>query len=789
MGSRSSKRKSRTKRFFIAIFILFVSVSFIFSVTAGAFIWYFSKDLPPLDELRQYQPSLVTKVFDDGGTEIGQFYIERRILVPISQMPKALFQAIIAVEDSRFFEHKGVDPLGIFRAIIVNLESFRIRQGASTITQQLARSIFLTPERSFKRKIKEALLARKMEKFLNKNEILEIYLNQIYFGHGSYGVQAAAKTYFGKDIKLLSLSESSFLAGLPKAPTDYSPYFHPERSKKRQGIVLRRMVDEGYITPLQYQEAYEEDLYFKEFGHGEKAGPYFLENVRQYIASRYGEKALYRGGLKVYTTMNLKMQKIASQSLRNGLLALDKRQGFRGPVGRVDIENVEAGTPKEGVLSTQKIRKGAVLKGVVSKVSPEGVDVMVEGIIGKIAKKDMIWAKKRLEGRDLRKNYKISREIDPGKIFRPGDEIWVKVKSVHPVSKEPFFSLDQKPLVQGALLSLDPNTGAIKSMVGGFDFKKSEFNRALHAKRQPGSAFKPIIFTAALDKGLSPASIVFDLPVIFEDTKNEKIWKPENYEKRFYGPISLREALSHSRNVATVKLLRKIGINRVIRMAQQLGISSPLTKDLSLALGSSSVTLLEITSAFSIFANEGLRNKPYFIDLVTDSTGKVLEQKFPEPRRVISKETAYIISNMLEDVVQNGTGRKAKVLKVPLGGKTGTTNDYTDAWFVGFVRNLSTGVWVGFDDVRSLGARESGARAALPIWVSFMREAIKLVPSMPFKIPDDIVYAKVDPKTGLRVPPDSEDGVIEIFVRGSEPLLQTPPKPLPVDFFKMDQEI
>ena len=790
MGAREGKPSFSIKRFFLFASLFLGSVSLLFFISGAGVVWYFSKDLPSLDTLRQYQPSIVTKVYSEDGSEIGQFYIERRILVPLSQMPQDLFNAIIAVEDSRFFEHTGIDPFGIFRAILVNLESFRIRQGASTITQQLVRSLFLSPEKSFKRKIKEALLARKMERILSKDEILEIYLNQIYFGHGAYGVQAGARTYFGKDVKGLSLAESAFLAGLPKAPRDYSPYNDPEKAKHRQGVVLRRMVDEGFKTAQQYQEAYQEDLYFQKLGHGEETGPYFLEYVRQYIASTYGETALYRGGLKVYTTMNLQMQKMATRAVKDGLRAVDKRQGFRGPIDHfIKGETSENGSLKRGKVNSVEIKPGAVLRGVVTEVSPDAVRVMVSDVKGKILKRDMIWAKRKITGQDLRKDIQVSSELDPKKLFEVGDVLWVKAKTFHPISKEATFALEQEPLVQGALLSLDPTTGAIKAMVGGYDFERSEFNRAIYAKRQPGSAFKPIIFATALNLGFTPATIIYDSPVIFEDHQMEKVWKPENYEKKFYGPISLREALSHSRNVATVKLLKKVGIKNVMRFGRQVGIVSPLTHDLSLALGSSSLSLVELTSIFGVFANEGLRNEPYVIDLVTDPSGEVLERHYLETRGVVPKHTAYLITNMLEDVVQRGTGRRAKVLGRPLGGKTGTTNDFTDAWFVGYVKNLATGVWVGFDNMRSIGDRESGAKAALPIWISFMREALEIIPSMPFEIPEDIVYAKIDPKTGLLVPHDSNQGVIEVFVKGTEPEEYFSSSPKPVEFFEFDQSI
>lgn len=753
----------------------------------GGIFWYFSKDLPSIASLREYQPSLVTKIYGDDRQLVGQFYIERRVLVPLKEMPPDLLHAIIAVEDSRFYEHKGVDPLGILRALLTNIENFRLRQGASTITQQLARSLFLSSEKSFKRKVKEALLAWKMEKVLSKDEILELYLNQIYFGHGSYGVQSAARTYFGKNVEQLNLAEVAYLAGVPRAPTEYSPYNNPERAKQRQGVVLRRMVEEGFITEDQFRKVYRQDLYFQKIEKEEEFAPYFLEYLRQYLSAAYGENAVYKGGLTVYTTLNLTMQKTATQALKDGLREVDKRQGYRGPVAHKNPKELareeETGV---GLMGMAVMKEGDVVDGIVTAVDENGAAVIAAGRTGHISPEGMAWARKRLKGPDLLKDVEVNSEAKPSDILHVGDVVKVKLRRLDARTKTAVFSLDQDPVVEGALIALDPRTGAIKAMVGGYDFKRSEFNRALTARRQPGSAFKPVIYATAIERGLTPATIMVDAPIVFVDEEQQKVWRPENYESKFYGPISLREALAHSRNLATVKLLERVGIKNVVEFAKRVGINSPLTPDLSMALGSSSVSLVELTSTYGVFANEGVRAEPMAVLSVADSSGQILEEHEPVANEVIAKETAYVITNMMEDVIQRGTGWRAKVLNRPLAGKTGTTNDFTDAWFVGFAPNLAAGVWVGFDDVRSLGDREAGASAALPIWINFMRAAFEVVPEMTFPIPENVVYAKIDPLTGQLAPEGAENAAIEIFVKGTEPTKISHPMPKPAEFFRID---
>ncbi|MDC4224102.1 MAG: PBP1A family penicillin-binding protein [Candidatus Manganitrophus sp.] len=766
------------------LLLSFLSLILLVALSVGGVLWYFSRDLPSLESLGSYEPSQATRIYSDDNRIVGQFYIEKRVFVPLSRMPKELIQAILAVEDSRFYEHSGFDYIRIIKAFLTNLENMKIRQGASTITQQLTRSLFLTPERTMKRKLKEVLLARKMETMLTKDEILEIYLNQIYFGHGAYGVQVAARTYFGKDVSELNLAEVAFLSGLPKAPNDYSPYRYPQKAKTRQGVVLRRMVDENFITEEQYRKAYEQDLFFQKMVPDEELALHFLEHIRQYLIAKYGDDAVYKGGLNVYTTLNIDMQRTANRAVKTGLRDLDKRQGYRGPLGKYE-ESAEAAE-----VAVPSLEVGAILEGHVTQVSDKEGSALVQvgGVTGKMLMEDMAWGARRLRGPRLPEDLHLFEKPKASDIVKVHDLIKVKVKKAGNEGKGVFFSLEQEPIVEGAFVAIDPATGAVKALVGGYDFRRSEFNRAIVAKRQPGSAFKPIIYATAIERGLTPASMVLDNPVVYTDEELDKVWKPENYEEKFYGPITLREALTYSRNLATVRLLEQIGVRNVLEFSKRVGIQSPLTRDLSLALGSSGVTLTELTSAYAVFANQGVRVEPTLIVSVSDHNGRVLEHRELAPQQVVSKETAYVITNMMEDVIQRGTARKAKSLGRPLAGKTGTTNEFTDAWFIGFAPNLVAGVWVGFDDNRPLGDREAGGSAALPIWMTFMQESLSRFPVTPFSIPDNIVYAKIDPQTGLLAPPGEENGIVEIFVRGTEPKDYKVETPTPTQFFKLDEE-
>ncbi|GJL54721.1 MAG: penicillin-binding protein [Nitrospirales bacterium] len=744
-------------------------------------LWVGTQGLPSLESLQDYQPSLITRVYSDEGDVIGQFFVERRIYIPIDGIPESLINAIIAVEDSRFFEHPGLDVVGIFRAAWTNLKSGGKVQGASTITQQLARTLFLSRERTYKRKIRELILAFKMELVLSKEKILEMYLNQIYFGHGAYGVGSASQTYFSKDLSEITLSEAAILAGLPKAPNTYSPYRNPELAKNRQEHVLGRMVQTNFISKAEAEDAIAAELTF----HRKSLKPiasYFLEHIRQTLVAHYGETMVYKGGLQVHTTLNVAMQKAADEAVHRGLHELDKRQGWRGPLDHRALTDLA----ENPVKSPDEPNPHGILQAIVTNTTKESAEILVENIYkGHIALADMAWAHRRLKhGKEVTEAV-LRKNLTAKEILKPGDVIEVSTKYGDLEAGE--FVLDQTPLVQGSLLALDPRTGAVLAMVGGYDFQRSEFNRAITARRQPGSAYKPIIYAAALNKGYTPASLVLDAPVVYEQKDDGEIWKPENYEKRFFGMISLREALRHSRNAATVRLLEQIGVQDVIDLSTALGITSPLSQDLSLALGSSSVTLQEITSAYGVFANQGLWLPPYTITMVKNLEGEVLEQHIFEPQLAVSKETAYLVTNMMMDVIQSGTGRRAKSIGRPLAGKTGTTNSYRDAWFVGYAPNLATGVWVGFDGVRTLGRLESGAHAALPIWTDYMGKALKPLPVTTFSIPEGIRFAQVDTETGKLPSTHSTHITTEVFAEGTEPSKPIAPKPTPLDFFEMDQ--
>jgi 1A family penicillin-binding protein len=610
-------------------------------VVGVAALWAFTilpRSLPSVTALETLQPIQGTKIYDDNDEAITELHVERRILVPLAQIPQSLRDAILATEDRRFYSHWGIDPIGVARAILQNYRRGRIVEGGSTITQQLTKVLFLTPDKSLERKLKEAVLALELERRYSKDRILEMYLNQVYFGQGSYGVEAAARTYFGKSVSELTVRESALIAGLPRAPTNYSPFDRPEAAKRRREVVLRRLVDFGSIKDEEAKRLAKTDLGLIPPERRRTTGQYYIDYVQQTLEAKYGPDLVLKGGLNVYTTLNPTMQLAAEQSLREGLKAL---QGRTAPAA------AGAGPRPE---------------------SPEGAVVTVES-----------------------------------------------------------------------------QTGYVKAMVGGSDFFRSEFNRAVQAKRQPGSAFKPFIYIAALEAGFTPASQIEDSPVSFAvGGKKGEVWKPENYDRKFRGSTTLQQALEESVNVVTVKLQERIGLAKTIQVARRLGITSPLDVNLSLALGTSDVSLLEMTSAYGALANQGTWMPPVTIRYVTDAQGKLLEEHVPEGREALAPETAYVITQMLRGVVERGTGQAAKGIGRPVAAKTGTTNDYSNAWFVGFTPRLATGVWVGYDRPRSLGKDETGSRVAVPIWVTYMGKVLGDSPKEDFPVPDHVVSMLVD---------------------------------------------
>lgn len=749
-------------------------------VSAGLY-YYITDDLPRIETLADYRPPVITTFYADDNRKIGEFYKERRIITPFDRIPETLVNAFVAAEDARFFKHQGVDLLSILRAFVKNLEAGTIVQGGSTITQQVAKSFFLTPEKSYRRKLKEAILAHRIERSFTKDEILFLYLNQIYLGHGAYGVAAAAENYFGKSVGDLNLAECAVLAGLPQAPSRYSPFKNPPGARERQIYVLGRMAAEGHITEDQVVQAVrtELDIQPRRNWYIEKV-PFYAEHVRRYIEQTYGADMLYREGLQVYTAVNIEMQKIARKEVEKGLTALDMRQGYRGPLSRL--------SPSETTAFIERLQQspapGAVVKGVVVRVDDASETVRVEfgAGAGIIAMEDMRWARKP----DPEVAYYEDRLYRPSDALDKGDVILVRIKDKPGADGIWPLALAQEPLAQAALMCQSAETGEIKAMIGGRDFRESQFNRAVQSRRQPGSAFKPIIYAAALDKGYTAATVIIDAPIVFQDKDQEETWKPKNYKEKFFGPTLLREALVKSRNVVTIKILMDIGVPYAIRYAQKLGIESELSPDLSIALGSSGVSLLELVSAYAVFANSGERIEPLFIRKIVDRDGHVLETAQPRRRRVIEKSTAYIMTHLMEGVVKHGTGWRVRALKRPVAGKTGTTNNLHDAWFVGYTPRYVTGVWVGFDQEASLGKGETGSRAASPIWLGFMKRILADTPAAVFPVPEGVIFSKIDAETGLLPIPTSRKTVFECFKEGTVPTAHTP-KPDVVaedDFFK-----
>src|SRR2546422_10350922 len=653
-GGRRFAPPSGRRRWLRIILMLVGIGSLILASAAGvAALWAFTilpRSLPSVKTLETFQPIQGTKVYDDNDELLTELHVERRIFVPLAHIPQTLRDAVIATEDRRVYSHFGIDPIGVARAVWQNYRRGRIVEGGSTITQQLTKVLFLTPDKSLERKMKEAALALELERRYSKDRILEMYMNQIYFGNGAYGVEAAARTDFGKSVSELSLKDAALLAGLPRAPSTYSPFEHPEAAKRRREVVLRRLVEYGAVKDPDAKKLARADLGLIPPERRRTTGQYFLEFVQQTLEAKYGADMVFKGGLNVYTTLNPTMQLVAEQSLREGLKALQ------------------------------------------------------------------------------------------GRTAKPGES------------------------PEGAVITVEPQTGYVKAIVGGTDFFRSEFNRAVQAKRQPGSAFKPFIYVAALEAGFTAASQIEDAPVSYAVGSNGQSWKPENYDRKFRGATTLQQAIEESVNVVTVKLQERVGINKPVQVARRLGISSRLDINLSLALGTSDLSLLELTSAYSAFANQGVWMPPVTIRYVTDSQGKLLEEHVPEGREAISPETAYVITNMLRGVVERGTGQGAKALGRPIAAKTGTTNDYSNAWFIGFTPRLATGVWVGYDRPRSLGKDETGSRVAVPIWTAYMGKILGDSPKEDFPVPERVVSLLVDEDpTGACARP-----VTMAFIKGTE---------------------
>ena len=738
---------------------------------AAGLYWWASRDLPNFTKIADYTPPLVTTVYAHDGQVLGYFSRERRFLVTFDEIPQHVRDAFLAAEDSGFYQHEGVDITAIVRAAIANLRAGTIRQGGSTITQQIIKQLLLTPERSLARKLKEAILAYRLERYLSKDEILTIYLNQIYLGHGAYGIEAAARSYFGKHVGDLSLAEAAILAGLPQAPSSYNPYQRPEAAKARQQYVLRRMVDSGFIDLPAYEAAQLEPFELSSMDDPSwKVGAHYLEEVRRWLVERYGEKAVYEGGLHVRTALDFKHQTQAEEAMHEGLWRSAKRRGWPGPIENLD----EAAWPE--FLATQGVQldnltPGAWTRVLVTNVTQDMAAVRFGTMGGNIPVATMHWARPVDPSLATEEVPSIK---DAREVVKPGDVVSVEVvkRPEDPASGPWTFALVREPEVEGALVSMQPNNGDVVAMVGGYSFYRSQFNRATQAKRQPGSAFKPIVYSLAMDSGYTPASIVLDAPVVYHDAATDHTWKPFNYEGVFYGPTLLRTALVKSRNLVTIRLAQDLGVSSIIERARTLGLESDFPRDLSVALGSAEVTLMNLVQAYSAFPRNGSIVEPRMVLEVFSPWGQELYRAEEQSRDAISPQTAYIMTSLLKEVVRAGTGRRAAVLGKPLGGKTGTTNDERDAWFMGFSPYLITGVYVGFDSHEPMGKRETGARAALPIWLQYRAAVESQYPSDDFETPADIVMARVDAKTGQLAGPGTRESYFLPFKNGTAPTVQ-----------------
>jgi len=710
------------------VFALLIVVVAAAGAISGLVLVY-STDLPQVTELEQYRPSTITQLYDDQNRVIGQFALQRRVIDKYDDFPKVLRDAITSTEDKEFEKHWGVDVWRVFGAAYRDVAVGGRAQGASTLTMQLSRNLFLSPDRNFRRKMQEVMLAIQIERRFTKPQIFTLYANQIYLGHGVYGFEAGANYYFGKKAKDLTLEEAAVLAGLPKAPNAYSPINNPERALHRRNLVINNMLEDGKITAEEAQRAKNSPIQLNVQGEPNSVAPYFVEEIRQYLEKKYGSEEVHEKGLRVYTSLNLELQKTANLAVLDGLAVYEHRHGWRGSLLNV-IANGESLTGYSHVDWDNDMSPGIYVHALVTSVSPQYATLQFGPYGAELGPAEIKW----------------THHTSPQQFLTRGDLVYVKILELN--GSQSRVSLEQESGVQGALLALDNSTGDIKAMVGGRSFEESKFNRTTQALRQVGSSFKPYIYTAAIDQGMTPDDTVLDAPVSFPGGPAGP-WVPHNYDGKFEGVITFRRALAHSRNIPALKVTERVGgIKTVIEYARKFGITSPLPAYLPVALGAADITLYEQTAAFTTFPNDGVRVAPRMIRKVEDYDGRVLEEDYPEVKDVVSARTARIMVSMLQEVVLHGTGAAAAKLNHPLGGKTGTTNDFTDAWFVGFSPSITCGVWVGFDEKKTLGNKETGAMAALPIWMDFMRVALQGRESEKFAAPPppppNAVAQKVD---------------------------------------------
>jgi len=744
--------------------ILIISLSFLLFVGLSVFavLWTYSNKIPDYKFLKSYKPPVSSKVYSGNGELVADFSKEKRIFVPYNSIPQNVINSFLSSEDKNFFSHPGVDAKGVLRAMvnnIFNIISSKRLEGASTITQQVAKNFLLTNEVSFNRKIKEAILAFRIERALSKERILELYLNQIYLGSGAYGVAAASLEYFDKSIKDLNYAEAALLAALPKAPSKYNPYRNIKLSIFRRNLVLKNLLDNEYIDLKLYQKLQNEKI---NLNKSKKVFledvQYYIEDVRKNVIDTFTYDKVYKQGFNINTPINLELQKIATQTLRKGLISYDKRKGWRGALTNKKYSKNWNDNLKKFNLENSINWELAIIR----KLNKFSAEIETEkNINGKIDFKDISWTKKEFN-----------------KLFNVGDIIYVKkIESKN-------YSLKQLPLINGGIVVMDPYTGRVLALSGGFSFKKSEFNRATQALRQPGSAFKPFVYALALENNYTPSSIILDAPLVLDQGDDLKMWKPENYGKKFYGPSTLRIGLEKSRNLMTVRIAQDLGLTKIVNFSKNLGIYDNPEELLSISLGSAETTLLKLTSAYSTFINGGKLVDPILIDRIQDSEGKTifnndkrkcincdqisyLSQDYPslenDYKQVFSPQTAYQMTSILEGVVKRGTGKKLKDLKLNIAGKTGTTNKNTDTWFIGFTSNLLIGVYVGSDNPTPLGRYETGSKTALPIFKDFIKKTVKKSEARPFKVAEGTIMMVVDPITGQKAKFTSKNTIIEVY--------------------------
>ncbi|MBU2513354.1 PBP1A family penicillin-binding protein [bacterium] len=778
----------------------FIYIGFIGIVGVLGYLYYLSQNLPTLDDLIRPKYDLPTQIYDRNNELITEFYTKRRVLIPIGKVPTVMKQALLAVEDNRFYSHFGIDPIRMVRALIIDVAKRRWAQGASTLTQQTAKMFLLTTDKKIVRKLKEVLLALRIESQFTKDQILELYLNKTFFGHGAYGIEAAAQGYFSKNTEDLNLAEAAMIAGLPQLPSKWAPTYSIENATKRRNIVLKAMEDSGYITREERIRTAVTPIRLnlnKSLDYNETS--YYTEHIRRYLYNKYGKEQLYSGGLKVYTMMDLKTQISAQDSLREGLVDHDRRQGYRGPVKNllqeVDDElglyiySEEKGwnnqefkkldddsktladklykdKANEITISNHFVIGGNVL-GVVTNLSPWTVQVNLGEYEGSLLINSMRWARPV----NYEKEYTTERLNDFNDILKVGDVIELEIQDYHQENKEFSLVLTQNPIANGGLFAMDPKNGKVIAMSGGYDFRDSEFNRAIQGKRQTGSAFKTIVYSLALDNSFTTSSMLDDTPFVGEGD-GESAYKPENYSKSFKGKMSLREALVHSKNMPSIRLTKELGTEAVIEHARKLGITSDLPEDdLTIVLGSASLTLKEMVVAFGTFANGGKLVQPVFIERIEDREGNVIEElPREEPPQVMSEETAFLMTSILQDVVRFGSGFRAQEINRPSAGKTGTTNNYADAWYIGYIPQLIAGVYIGFDkNQQTLGETETGSRAAAPIWTNFMKQVTDPMAILPFEQPDGINMVKINADSGLMDCDSGGNTKYEYYKAGTEP--------------------